>query len=90
MSKKLVLFPAIDADRLKKVHDAAGSMRIVNCADDAEAHREIVDADGFFGKISLSKISSSQDSNFLLVNSKVFSFIRDRPTIKRGRPIIPS
>ena len=59
MSKKLVLFPPVDADRLKKIHEAAGSMRVVNCLDEAEALHEIVDADALFGKITPALLASA-------------------------------
>ena len=36
---KMVLFPAIDDDRLEKVREAAGSMRVVNAQSPAEAER---------------------------------------------------
>lgn len=49
---KLLLYPTVDAERLARITEAAGVMRVVNAADDETARREIVDADGFFGKIT--------------------------------------
>jgi phosphoglycerate dehydrogenase-like enzyme len=49
---KLVISPAIDADRLSQFQEAAGDMQIVNASDVETAEREIVDADAFFGKIT--------------------------------------
>lgn len=49
---KLLIYPAIDAARLARVREAAGTMDVVNAFDEAEAAREIADADAFFGKIT--------------------------------------
>ncbi|MSR56775.1 MAG: D-2-hydroxyacid dehydrogenase [Planctomycetaceae bacterium] len=49
---KLVIYPPVEAARLDKIQTAAGSMRVVNARDAAHAAAEIVDADGFFGKIT--------------------------------------
>ncbi len=49
---KLVIHPPIDADRLQKIEAAAGSMRVVNAADEGTARREIAEADAFFGKLT--------------------------------------
>ncbi len=49
---KLLIFPAADRERIEKIAAAAGAMRVVNAASEAEALREIADADAFFGKIT--------------------------------------
>jgi phosphoglycerate dehydrogenase-like enzyme len=49
---KLVVWPLIDAARLDKVRVAAREMRVVNCAEPADAAREMPDCDGFFGKMT--------------------------------------
>jgi phosphoglycerate dehydrogenase-like enzyme len=49
---KLLLYPPVEAGRLQQIATAAGSMTVVNAADDSQALREIVDADGFYGKIT--------------------------------------
>lgn len=49
---KLVIFPAVDDQRLSAIRIAAGSMQVVNCRDQAEAVREIADAEAFFGKLT--------------------------------------
>lgn len=49
---KLLIHPPIDETRQAKIAHAAGDMRVVNAADEAEALREIVDADAFFGKLT--------------------------------------
>ncbi|MBM3797117.1 MAG: D-2-hydroxyacid dehydrogenase [Acidobacteria bacterium] len=49
---KLVIHPAVDAARFLAIADAARPMLVVNAADDAEALREIADANAFFGKLT--------------------------------------
>ncbi|MCH2372567.1 MAG: hypothetical protein MK538_00175, partial [Planctomycetes bacterium] len=49
---KFVIYPAVEEERLKKIQDVAGSMQVANCADEASAEHEIVEADGFFGKLT--------------------------------------
>jgi len=49
---KLVIHPAIDEERLHKVREAAGTMRVVNCEDYEVALTEVVTATAFFGKIT--------------------------------------
>ena len=49
---KLLIHPAVDADRLRRISEAAGEMQVVNADDAATARAEIVDADAFFGKIT--------------------------------------
>jgi phosphoglycerate dehydrogenase-like enzyme len=49
---KLVIYPAVEPDRLQKILEAAGKMRVVNCSGPSEALREVEEADAFFGKIT--------------------------------------
>lgn len=49
---KMVIFPDVDAERLAKIEQAAGSMQVVNCADEDKAAGHIADADCFFGKLT--------------------------------------
>lgn len=49
---KLVIHPPVENERLKRIVEAAGPMRVVNADSDAAAQREIVDADAFFGKLT--------------------------------------
>ncbi len=49
---KLVLFPAVEPDRLEKIERAAAPMRVANCADEEQAAAETADADAFFGKMT--------------------------------------
>lgn len=49
---KLVLYPEVESPRLEKIVAAAEPLRVVNCATEPEAVREIADADAFFGKMT--------------------------------------
>ncbi len=49
---KLVLHPAVEPERLARITEAAGTMTVVNAADDADATAQLPDADAFFGKIT--------------------------------------
>lgn len=49
---KIVISPAIDAQRYAQLVEAAGDVPVKNCASTSEARLEIVDATGFFGKLT--------------------------------------
>jgi phosphoglycerate dehydrogenase-like enzyme len=49
---KLVIYPALDAERIARIAAAAPSVTIVQCADAAQAQAAIADADAFFGKLT--------------------------------------
>lgn len=49
---KLVIYPAIDAERLAKIKAAGGALSVVNCDSLDEARREMPAATGFFGKLT--------------------------------------
>lgn len=49
---KMVLFPAVEEARLRRIEAAAGPMRVINATSEAEAAEALVDADAFFGKIT--------------------------------------
>ena len=49
---KLVIHPSVAEPRLGKIIQAAAPMVVVNAADDAQALREIVDADALFGYLT--------------------------------------
>ncbi|MEM4404593.1 MAG: D-2-hydroxyacid dehydrogenase, partial [Nitrososphaerota archaeon] len=50
---KLLLWPAVDPQRLAAMRDAAGGkLSVVNAADEAAALAEIVEAEAFFGKLT--------------------------------------
>src|SRR5438067_13483460 len=49
---KILCFPAVEPGRLAKITEAAGPMTVANPAAEADAVREIADADAFFGKLT--------------------------------------
>ena len=57
---KLLIFPPVDEKRLNKIQEAAGSIQVVNAVDAESAEQEIVDADGFFGKITPELLSAAK------------------------------
>ena len=56
---KLVIHPPVEAERLKKISEAAGQMVVANAQDPHEAKRAIADADAFFGKITPELLAAS-------------------------------
>ena len=57
---KMVIFPAIDAERLEAVREAAGAMTVVNAEDRETADREIRDAEAFFGRITPELLAAAE------------------------------
>src|SRR5262249_33631388 len=49
---KLVIQPPVEPERLARITAAAGSMAVVNAADEAQALAQMPGADAFFGKIT--------------------------------------
>src|SRR5690348_11205542 len=49
---KLLIYPAIDGERLKRVVSSADGMSVINAADTHAALEQIAEADAFFGKIT--------------------------------------
>src|SRR5881227_827346 len=49
---KLVIHPPVSAERLAKIEAAAAPMTVVQARDEAEAVREIADADALFGYLT--------------------------------------
>ncbi|HVC95817.1 MAG TPA: D-2-hydroxyacid dehydrogenase [Pirellulales bacterium] len=58
---QLVIHPAVEPERLRRIVAAAGPMSVVNAATEAEAIREIVAADAFFGKLSPSLLAAANE-----------------------------
>src|SRR5258708_3645606 len=56
----LVVFPPVDAARLLRMREVAAPIEVVNCRDEREAAREIVDADAFFGKITPALLAAAE------------------------------
>jgi phosphoglycerate dehydrogenase-like enzyme len=57
---KLVIHPAVEADRLSKIKAMAGSMAVVNAASEAEAIQAVSEADAFFGKITPAMLAAAR------------------------------
>src|SRR3974390_255557 len=49
---KIVIYPGVEADRLKAIEGAVGGAVVVNAASAAEAEAAMPGADGFVGKIT--------------------------------------
>ncbi len=49
---KMLIYPAVDSERLRKIVEAARPMSVVNADGEEAALREIADADAFFGKLT--------------------------------------
>ena len=49
---KMLIFPAVESERLRKIVEAARPMSVVNAAGEEAAVREIAEADAFFGKLT--------------------------------------
>jgi len=56
---KLLVYPAVSAERLAKIRVAAKPMTVVQAADEAAAIREIVDADALFGYLTPAMLRSA-------------------------------
>ena len=56
---KLLIYPAIEPERLEKIVRAAGEMLVVNIASEQQAVEQIVEADAFFGKLTPSLLSAA-------------------------------
>lgn len=57
---KIVIFPHIDETRLALVAAAAADVPVMNCSSPGDAQREIVDASGFFGKLTPDLLSRAE------------------------------
>jgi phosphoglycerate dehydrogenase-like enzyme len=57
---KLVIHPAIEAERFNKIQAAAADMPVVNAGDEAEALQAMPEATAFFGKITPRLLSAAQ------------------------------
>ena len=57
---KLVIHPAVGETKDPLVREAAGTADVVNASDESTARAEIVDADGFIGKLTPELLAASQ------------------------------
>lgn len=51
-TKKLLIFPAIDSERLQSIQQISNRLNIFNTSEQTEALQEITDANAFFGKMT--------------------------------------
>ena len=56
---KLIIYPAIEPERLEKIVRVAGEMLVVNITSEQQAVEQIVEADAFFGKLTPSFLSAA-------------------------------
>ena len=56
---KLVIYPAVDPERLGKIQAVASDVTLANVASPEEAVAEIATADGFFGKLTPEMLAAS-------------------------------
>jgi len=56
---KLVIYPAVEPERLSQIEAAAGAMTVANVAKEAAAVEAIADADAFFGKLTPAMLAAS-------------------------------
>ncbi|MBC8350964.1 MAG: D-2-hydroxyacid dehydrogenase [Planctomycetes bacterium] len=56
---KLVIYPAVEADRLSRIETAAGAMAVENIGEEDAAVEAIRDADAFFGKLTTAMLAAS-------------------------------
>lgn len=57
---KLVTYPGVEPDRLERIEGACAPMAVANCGTEADAVREIADADAFFGKLTPGMLAAAQ------------------------------
>ena len=61
--RKLVVSPALDEARCRRLCEVAGAMRIINCDDPTQAHDAMPDANAFFGKITREMLANCAGSS---------------------------
>lgn len=59
-SMKLLIHPAVEPARFKRILEAAGDMAVCNAETSDDARREIVDTDAFFGKMTPELLAAAQ------------------------------
>ncbi len=59
-SKKILIFPAINSERLQSIQKISKRLSVINTSDRVEALREITDADAFSGKMSPELLSRAK------------------------------
>lgn len=82
MPLKMLVSPPISDARLEKLREAAGSMSVVQAHDEAEAVREIADADCMFGYLTAPLLKAGQ--NLRWTQSPTAS-MEEQPLPRAGR-----
>tara|TARA_B100001123_G_scaffold448368_2_gene609139 strand:+ start:12508 stop:13527 length:1020 start_codon:yes stop_codon:yes gene_type:complete len=59
VSLKLVIYPALEPSRFKRVERATNGMKVINASTEDEALREIIDADALLGKVTPELLAAS-------------------------------
>lgn len=59
-SRRLLIFPMIDDDRLQRLHEVAGSLQIINCQSATEAGEAIGEAEAFIGKLTPTLLANAR------------------------------
>ncbi len=62
---KLLIFPAIDADRLRKIAAISPQLTVINAETQDSARTEIVDADAFYGKITRELLAAARQLRWI-------------------------
>lgn len=62
---KLLIYPAVDSDRLRRIQAAAPGIRLVNAATAMEARGAMADADAMFGKITPELLASARQLRWI-------------------------
>ncbi|MDF1743752.1 MAG: D-2-hydroxyacid dehydrogenase [Gimesia sp.] len=62
---KLLIYPAIDAQRLSRIQEVSDQLTIANAQDVTEALDEIKDADAFFGKITPELLAPAENLKWI-------------------------
>lgn len=57
---KLLIHPVLDSTREQLIREAAGTMQVVNAADEGAARAAIVDAEAFYGKLTPELLAASR------------------------------
>ena len=64
-TKKLLIFPANDSERLLSIQKISNLLNIINTSDQTEALQEITDADAFFGKMTPELLSRAENLKWI-------------------------
>ncbi|MFK7777038.1 MAG: D-2-hydroxyacid dehydrogenase, partial [Gimesia sp.] len=63
--KKLLIYPAIDSERLSRMQEVSDQLTIANINDLSDALTEIKDSDAFFGKITPQLLAAAENLQWI-------------------------